>query len=183
MSDTFDWMNDDDVRQIALLVESLDRSSFGFLQVNVGDLKVTIGKDDALPAAGAALSVPAAPAAAPTAAPPPAPVEAAAPPPAATEEGPAADGTVAVVAPMMGRFYAQPEPGAAPFVTVGGPVDADTTVGLIEVMKVFTAVRAGIGGVIAESCVQDAELIEYGHVLFRVRPDAASAAGAEKARS
>jgi len=49
-------------------------------------------------------------------------------------------------------------------------VSADSTVGLIEVMKVFTAVRAGVDGVITEICVQDAEFIEYGHVLFRVRP-------------
>ncbi len=166
MSNTFDWMSDDDVRQIALLVESLDRSSFDFLQVNVGDLKVTIGKGDALPAEAASHSAPAAvaPAAAPQ--PPPAPAD--------TEVGPAPDGTVAIVAPMMGRFYAQPEPGAAPFVTVGGEVDAKTTVGLVEVMKVFTAVSAGVSGVITEMCVQDAELIEYGQVLFRVRPDGAA---------
>ncbi len=170
MSNTFDWMSDDDVRQIALLVESLDRSSFDFLQVNVGDLKVTIGKGDALPAEAASHSAPAAaPAAvAPAAAPQPPPA------PADTEVGPAPDGTVAIVAPMMGRFYAQPEPGAAPFVTVGGEVDAKTTVGLVEVMKVFTAVSAGVSGVITEMCVQDAELIEYGQVLFRVRPDGAA---------
>jgi acetyl-CoA carboxylase biotin carboxyl carrier protein len=87
---------------------------------------------------------------------------------------------------MMGRFYAKPEPGAAPFVTVGSEVNADTTVGLVEVMKVFTAVRAGVSGVIAEICVQDAEFIEYGHVLFRVRPAAKasdpSPAGAKSSR-
>ncbi len=175
MSNTFDWMNDDDVRQIALLVESLDRSNFDFLQVNVGDLKVTIGKGDALPAEAATHSAPAAaaPAAAPAAA---APAAAPQPPPAPAEAevGPAPDGTVAIVAPMMGRFYAQPEPGAAPFVTVGGEVDAKTTVGLVEVMKVFTAVSAGVSGVITEMCVQDSELIEYGQVLFRVRPDGAA---------
>ena len=95
MSNTFDWMSDDDVRQIALLVESLDRSSFDFLQVNVGDLKVTIGKGNALPDEGATLSAPVA-APRPPSAPPPTPAE--------TEEGPAPDGTVAIVAPMMGRF-------------------------------------------------------------------------------
>ena len=75
-----------------------------------------------------------------------------------------------VVAPLRGRFYARPEPGAPPFVSVGSEVTEDTTVGLIEVMKTFNAVRAGIGGVVTEICVQDAQLVEYGEVLFHVRP-------------
>jgi acetyl-CoA carboxylase biotin carboxyl carrier protein len=45
----------------------------------------------------------------------------------------------------------------------------DTTVGLIEVMKTFNAVRAGVDGVVTEVCVQDTQLVEYGDVLFRVR--------------
>lgn len=70
----------------------------------------------------------------------------------------------------MGRFYAKPDPGAAPFVTIGDEVNEDTTVALIEVMKVFNAVPAGIRGVVTEICVQDTEIIEYGQVIFRVRP-------------
>ncbi|MBI4290688.1 MAG: acetyl-CoA carboxylase biotin carboxyl carrier protein subunit [Betaproteobacteria bacterium] len=180
-----DSLTDDEVRQIALLVETLEKSSFDFLQLGVGNLKVTIGKGSlppgavpGVPAAAPAVAAPAAPAmpAPVAAAPASAPAPAAAP--AQPASGPAADGTVAVVAPMMGRFYARPEPGAAPFVSVGAQVSADSTVGLIEVMKVFTAVRAGVAGVITEICVQDAEFIEYGHVLFRVRPAEADAAPA-----
>ncbi len=200
MSNTFDSLSDDEVRQIALLVETLDRSSFDFLQVDVGNLKVTIGKGNAPPAtaAGAAADIPAASSIA--APPPPAAVTAAvtaavpaavpgvgAPHPSAQAATvPAQDGTVTIAAPLMGRFYAKPEPGAAPFVSVGAEVNADTTVGLIEVMKVFTAVRAGVSGVITEICVQDAEFIEYGHILFRVRPAATASdpglAGAKGSR-
>lgn len=179
MSNTFDSLSDDEVRQIALLVETLDRSSFDFLQLDVGNLKVTIGKGNAPPTMtmGAAPGMPAASSAdAPQ--PPVAASVAAVPvvaaphpsPQAVTNQGPAQDGTVPIVTPMMGRFYAKPEPGAAPFVSVGSEVNADTTVGLIEVMKVFTAVRAVVSGMITEICVQDAQFIEYGHVLFRVRP-------------
>ena len=187
MSNAFDSLSDDEVRQISLLVETLDRSSFDFLQLDVGNLKVTIGKGNAPPAmtVGAAPGMPAAsPAAPPVAVSPaavPAAFPAAAPNPSAQavpSEGPAQDGTVAVVTPMMGRFYAKPEPGAAPFVSVGAEVSADTTVGLVEVMKVFTAVRAGVSGVISEICVQDAQFIEYGHILFRIRP--AGAKGSRK---
>lgn len=186
MSNTFDSLNDDEVRQIALLVETLDRSTFDFLQLEVGNLKVTIGKGNAPPGMGAAPGVPASSVAAPQ--PPAAALPAAVPaapnppPPAVANEVRAPDGTVTIVAPLMGRFYAKPEPGAAPFVSVGAEVNADTTVGLIEVMKVFTAVRADVSGVVTEICVQDAEFIEYGHILFRVRPATAVSAGAKGSR-
>jgi biotin carboxyl carrier protein len=95
-------------------------------------------------------------------------------PPQATEHDSAVQqGTVAITAPIMGRFCAQPEPGTAPFVVVGAMVrknTKDTTVALIEVMKVFNAVPAGVSSVVTDICMQDAEIIEYGQVMFRVRP-------------
>ena len=117
------------------------------------------------------LEPPLVPAAAPPADIPPAAVAAvaAAQPPARVVTDSAQDDTVAIVAPLMGRFYAKPEPGSAPFVSVGTEVNADSTVGLIEVMKVFTAVRAGVSGIVTEICAQDTEFIEYGHILLRVR--------------
>lgn len=200
MSNLSDSLNDDEVRQIALLVETLDRSTFDYLQVDVGNLKVTIGKGNApqslaMGAApgGAEPGVPAdspqRPAAAPPAGIPAAAVAAVATaqPQAHAVTDAAQDDTVTIVAPLMGRFYAKPEPGAAPFVSVGTEVNADSTVGLIEVMKVFTAVRAGVSGIVTEICAQDTEFIEYGHILFRVRlaptasdPGPGSAKGAGK---
>jgi acetyl-CoA carboxylase biotin carboxyl carrier protein len=79
------------------------------------------------------------------------------------------DGTVAIVSPMIGRFYSQSEPGAAPYVSIGSTVGPESTVGLVEAMKMFNAVHAGLAGVITEICVQDAALVEYGQVLFRVK--------------
>jgi len=173
VSDTKSPLSDDDVQQITKLVETLENSSFDFLQVEMGDLKVTLGKGDAPPvgAAPVAAPVPAAvaaavPAAAQPAAPAPAPVPATPPPPTA----PAEDGTVAITAPMLGRFYAQSEPGADPFVKVGGEVTEETTVALIEVMKLFTNVPANVRGTVTEVCVANEEMVEYGQVLFRVRP-------------
>ncbi len=197
MSKEIDSLTDDEVRQITVLVETLEQSRFDFLQLDVGKLKVTIGKGSASQAmsAVAARGTPAAssaaaaqPAASPAAA--TAPVPAAAAPgtsqPAPRKDGHAEDGTVPIVTPMMGRFYAKPEPGAEPFIGVGSEVNPDTVVGLVEVMKVFTAARAGVAGVVTEICVQDAELVEYGHVLFRVRPAAtavdAARAGAKGSR-
>ena len=176
MSNAFDLLSDEEVRQITCLVESLDRSTFDFLQLELGDMKLTIGKGNAPPAGLAAPA--AAPVMAPAAAAVPVPAPAAVAPapaaaaPAAKQESPGEAGTIAITAPIMGRFYARPEPGAAPFVTLDATVDGDATVGLIEVMKVFNAVRAGVSGVITEICVEDAQFIEFGQVLFRVRPAA-----------
>ncbi len=175
MSKTLSSLSDDQVRQIALLVETLDGSTFDFLQLKIGDLEVTIGKGG-VPSTAAALpgvlgasagTVPLTAAPAVPAITAPLPLSSAQP---TNNEGSTPDGTVAIVAPMMGRFYAKPEPGVAPFVLVGAKVDADTTVGLIEVMKVFTAVRADVTGVVTEICVQDAQFVEHAQLLFRVRP-------------
>lgn len=188
MNKPLSTLSDDEVRQITLLVETLEQSTFDFLQLELGDLKVTIGKGSAPPglnaSAAVAVAPPApaqapvtvsAPAQSPVAPAPAAPVQSA--PSAANASSAAAeDGTVAVVSPMLGRFYAKPEPGAAPFVSVGSEVTPDSTVALIEVMKVFTAVRAGVRGIVTEICVQDEQLVEYGHILIRIRPVEDSAA-------
>ena len=69
----------------------------------------------------------------------------------------------------MGRFYPRPEPGAELYVSVGSEVQEDTVVGLIEVMKLFNTVQAGVRGVITEVCAPEGEFLEYGSPLFRVR--------------
>ena len=171
MSNLFGPLSDDDVRQIALLIETLDRSSLDFLQLELGGMKLTIGKGE-IPVTAAPIAPPraTAPPSAPAAS---APVSDAVPQPvpAAEAASPAEDdGAVAIVAPIMGRFYARPDPGSDPFVSVGSEVSEDTTVALIEVMKVFNAVPAGVRGVITAICVQDTELVEYGQVMFRLRP-------------
>ena len=73
-----------------------------------------------------------------------------------------------IKAPMLGTFYASPQPGAPPFVNVGAVVDEDTVVGIIEVMKLMNAVCAGAGGVVVEVVAQDGQLVEYGQVLVRL---------------
>ena len=178
MTDAVRSLTDDEVRQIVLVVESLDRSTFDFLKLEFGDVKLTIGKGPPPATVAAAPQVAVAP---PVSAPQTAGTVSQSPPvvPAAmVDKGGKnktgqADG-LDVVAPLLGRFYAQPEPGAPPFVSVGSEVTKDTTVGLIEVMKTFNAVCAGVSGVVTEICVQDAQLVEYGEVLLRVRPHQAA---------
>ena len=77
---------------------------------------------------------------------------------------------VAVTAPSLGTFYRAPKPGAAPFVNAGQSVAADAEVCLLEVMKLFTTVKAGTAGVVRQVCVEDGTLVEFGHILFYVEP-------------
>jgi acetyl-CoA carboxylase biotin carboxyl carrier protein len=168
-------LTEDEVLQILDLVE---KSNFDYLDLEIGDLKLTVSKSG-VPAAPATVSVTqAAPAAAPAAEAPAAPAPVAAAPAPAAESAPASqpvtvkEGTVAIPAPMVGTFYATPEPGAAPFVKLGDRVDAETTVGLVEVMKVFNAVSCGTAGTIDEVCVESGQFVEHGQTLFLVRPDA-----------
>lgn len=165
-------LSEDEVRQISRIIDTLNHSTFDYLQLEFGALKLTIGKGAQVgapssPAAPVPVAAPAPAASAPASAPPAA---AAALPAAASADVPLAAGEVAITASMIGRFYSQPEPGAAAYVSVGATVREDSTVGLVEAMKMFNAVHAGVNGVITRICVQDAALVEYGQVLFHVRP-------------
>jgi acetyl-CoA carboxylase biotin carboxyl carrier protein len=94
--------------------------------------------------------------------------------PAAAEPAPspaaAADPNIhEVTAPLLGTFYRSPKPGAPPFVEIGAPVEEDTVVAIIEVMKLMNTVRAGVPGTVAEILPADGSLVEYGATLLRVR--------------
>jgi acetyl-CoA carboxylase biotin carboxyl carrier protein len=140
-------------------------------------MKVTIGKGS-VPAGAGSPAVAAPPEPAPYAPPPaarPAAPAAAQPAPTAAPSskravGPTPAGMIDIRSQIMGMFYAQSDPGAPPFVTIGSEVKEDTTVCLVEVMKTFNAIPAGVRGTITEICVDNAQLVEYGQVLFRVRP-------------
>jgi acetyl-CoA carboxylase biotin carboxyl carrier protein len=80
-------------------------------------------------------------------------------------------GHVVVKAPSMGTFYRAPKPGAQPFIEVGHRVEATTELCLIEVMKLFTTLRAGAAGVVSKILVSDGELIERGQSLFAIDPN------------
>lgn len=81
------------------------------------------------------------------------------------------EGLVPIKSPMLGTFYRRPAPGEAPYVEVGAFVKEDDTVCLVEVMKVFNAVKAGMQGYITKVCAESGELVEYGQTLFLVKPD------------
>jgi len=80
------------------------------------------------------------------------------------------EGLVPIAAPMLGTFYRRPSPGAPPYVEVGTFVKENDTVCLLEVMKVFNSVRAGVKGYVAKVCAESGDLVEYKQTLFWVKP-------------
>ena len=79
-------------------------------------------------------------------------------------------GAVLIKSPMVGSFYRAAEPGTRPFAEVGQRVEANTTVCIIEVMKLMNSITAGRSGVVTHILVEDGEPVEYGQVLIVVDP-------------
>jgi acetyl-CoA carboxylase biotin carboxyl carrier protein len=163
-------LTEDDVLEILKLFE---QSKFDFLQLEQGERKITVSKGGLGPSNAARASTSSAPGAQP-----PAPVATPQPAPAAKPQSlpaaaPADEGLVPVTSPMVGKFYAAPSPQDPPYVTQGSKVAAGTTVGLIEVMKVFTSIKTEIAGTIERILVSSGDFVEFGQPLFLIRPDGA----------
>lgn len=162
----------DDLLQIVELIKSAE--SFSEFHLKIGDIELDLRKSDAgastLPAVTASTPPPVADAAASAElAPAPADPVAAAGARAAIEV-PA--GAVVIKSPMVGTFYRSPEPGAKPFVEVGQRVSPDTTVCIIEVMKLMNSISAGCEGTVTHVLANDAEAVDVGQLLIIIDPKA-----------
>ena len=78
------------------------------------------------------------------------------------------DNLVEITSPMVGTFYRSPAPDALSYTEVGNRVSQGDVLCIIEAMKLMNELESEISGVIAEICVENAEPVEYGQVLFRV---------------
>lgn len=154
-----------DVRRLAQLLH--DHPEIGSIELKgfFGTGVVIARTGQGATVVGAAL---AAPAAAPIAVPAAAPAAAAE---SSAPAAPAASSLKEIRSPMVGTFYAQPEPGADPYVRVGSRVATGQTVCIIEAMKIMNEIEAELSGVVREVLVEDASPVEYGQVLFRVDPN------------
>jgi len=147
-----------DTDAIRALADLLEEKGLGEIEVREGDATLRVA---------ARAPAPAAPAYTPPIAPapgsgllPPAPFEAG---------GPAAPPPGAVLSPMVGTVYLQPEPGAEPFVKVGQAVAEGDTVAIVEAMKVMNPIRAESGGTVASVAVTDGQPVEFGDILVVIR--------------
>ena len=147
-----------DLKKVKELIDIMKENDLVELEVVDGDSKVHLKGPHAAVPATTSVSIPATPVA---------PVAAATPAEAAEA---ADDGLIKIESPIVGTFYPAPTPESDPYVKVGDQVNADTVVCIIGAMKVMNEIKAEAGGVIAEVCCKDGEAIEFGQVLFKVRP-------------
>ncbi len=81
------------------------------------------------------------------------------------------EGLIEVRAPMLGRFFRASSPSEPPYVEISVKVVPEDTICMIEVMKLFSTVKAGVSGTIVEILVENGVMVEHDTVLFLVRPE------------
>ena len=168
-------LSQDDVIQILKLI---DEAPFGRVSLQLGEFKLEVVKGEGLrPSLGASerrVAVSSDVGSAPAVEVQSAPARLAAPEepmPAETPAEAAEEGLLKITAPILGTFYRRPQPGAPLYVDEGSIVKEDTTVALIEVMKLFNPVKAGLRGRIRKVCAENGKLVDYGQTLFLVEPE------------
>lgn len=157
------------IADIEQLIAEFKQSGLRELQARCGDFEIYLSLDRDAPGLDGPAQVQAVQRQ--VASPPrPAAPAALAAPASAPAEVDVPEGAVVVRAPYLGTFYRSPKPGAAPFVEVGTSVAADSDLCLVEVMKLFTAVRAEVAGTIGQVLASDGDLVAEGQPLFVVIP-------------
>jgi acetyl-CoA carboxylase biotin carboxyl carrier protein len=140
-----------DTKLVRELAELLNDTGLSEIEVEDGDRKIKVARTiNAVAAAPVAVAAPAAV---------PAPVLPA-------EAAPAAIPANAVKSPMVGTAYLTPEPGAAPFVSVGDKVSAGATLLIVEAMKVMNPITAPNGGTVKAVFVESGQPVEFDQPLM-----------------
>jgi acetyl-CoA carboxylase biotin carboxyl carrier protein len=148
-------------KDVAEILRLLEESSFDSLSLEINGMKLNLRRGSASRVQqvrdSAAMPVP---------------VAAAPPPTRPNVKPPSEPGLADVPSPLLGVFYRAPKPGEPPFVKPGSKLEAETVIGIIEVMKLMNSVRAGVKGEVVEILAENGALVEYGEILLRVRPEA-----------
>jgi len=137
------------IRELIALVQE---SGIGEVTIEEGETRVTVRRSEApaeAPSAASALET----------------AEEPAPPPV-----PSPPDLLRIESPMVGTFYRAPSPGAEPFVEVGDPVGPGQTLCILEAMKLMNEVKAEAEAIVRRVCVDNAQPVEYGQLLFELEP-------------
>ena len=149
-----------DLNRIRQLVALMNEHELGEIDLRQGELRIRLRKHaDPLPTAVEARPATAAGASASASRP-------ASPPDGARND----EHLVVLKSPMVGTYYGSPSPDAATYVKVGDHVGPETTVCVIEAMKVFNEIPAETKGQIVAVLVESGAPVEYGQPLFKVDP-------------
>lgn len=163
-----------DLEYIRELAKVFKRYELDEIEIESGDQRVLLRRGDMAPAMAAPLVAPSPMVAAqvPVAGPPSAPATAAAATSFSSLAGPETEVEPPgdfITSPFVGTFYKSPRPDAPPFVELGARVEAGTTVCVVEAMKLFNEIEAEHACIVEEVLVDNAQAVEFGTKLFRVR--------------
>ncbi len=150
-------MNIDDIKK---LIELMVENGLSELDIENGQTKVSLKRGSGGQVITTAVPVMQAPTTISTAAATPAVPDAAAP----------VDNIIEIKSPMVGTFYAASSPDSDPYIKVDSRVDDETVICIVEAMKVMNEIKAECRGTIVEVCVRNAQPVEFGQVLFKVKP-------------
>ena len=149
-----------DIRKVKKLIELLEESNIGEIEIKEGEESVRISRYGNQPAAPMAYAAPAA------SVPAAAPAEASASEPASRAAAPASDN--AVLSPMVGTFYRSPSPDAASFVEVGQTVRVGDVLCIVEAMKMMNQIEADRAGTVTAIHVENGESVEFDQPLISI---------------
>ena len=153
-----------DLKQIEALIQLLSENDVREFQYKDDDteFKLRLGQEVATVVAPQVVAAPTA--AAPAAAP------AAAAAPAQQEQSSSNDGLVTIDAPMVGTFYRSPNPDSPAFVEPGQRIQKGAVLCIVEAMKLMNEIESEIAGEVVEVLVENAQPVQFGQPLFRIRP-------------
>ncbi|HVP13103.1 MAG TPA: acetyl-CoA carboxylase biotin carboxyl carrier protein [Phycisphaerae bacterium] len=156
-----------DIEEIKTLTDLMIENDLSEIMIRDGDKRIVLRRG----AAGGHVRSQA-PSVAPVVIAAPVAVDPAAAPAAAPAESPAAkqDNLVAIKSPMVGTFYASPDPDSPPFVQIGDELNPETVVCIIEAMKVFNEIKAEATGIVESIEVENGQAVEFGQIIMKVRP-------------
>ena len=152
-----------DVDRIRQIIELMEQHDLGEVDLQQGEEKIRLSRGSSQAPMMAAPMMP--PVAAPLAAPAGGTAD------ASGGDAAAQAGTQTVNAPMVGTFYSRPNPDAEAFIKVGDRVGPDTTVCIVEAMKVFNEIPAEISGEVVEILVADGSHVDFNKPLIRIRTE------------
>ena len=155
-----------DIEEIKTLTYLMVENDLSEIMLRDGDKRIVIRRG---PRGGSYMAATPAAALQPAAIPPMAAAGGLAVPAARSESAPEDPSLKKITSPMVGTFYAASDPESPPLARVGGAVAADSTICIIEAMKVFNEIKAEVAGTIESILIQNGEPVEYGQVLMTVR--------------
>lgn len=160
---------ENDLDKIKKLIEIMKENELLEVEIKHGDHKILLKRSEG-PVVQHVTAVPVVPVSVGGAAAPQV-VSEAAPGEQAGEQAGAAEQLVEIKSPIVGTFYAQASPDSEPYVEPGSHIEPQSVVCIVEAMKVMNEIKAEVSGTIVEVAVESGQAVEYGQVLFKVKPE------------